>query len=412
MNLGAEVVIRCDGSYQQVSGLTYDFHPYFIAIRGNDYFFHAWVVLEHLAATVILAQLRDNSVAAPDHRLNYALSQYGVRRMEAALQEVLDGSVTSEDAGGEWRLDSADAPELIGLATYKPCDYQRQQGRDLFCLSPTSSDPMATYSLAGQRAAPTSRAVCRDCGLPDGGHLCSHLLHPEVAGLRAETGPFRRQLTGAQCDLGKSEIGQPDKCRPGGNSCWQYLVTIDPAPTKSVSALALAESFDVLDAAWRLAFGRNKRLLTLNVAASSASLALGCTSRVEFESRLSALADLISKLRVGDELLPEPPDGQQQSKGSLDRIRAVLFDRMPPEQHPSIEAAVIKLRKVVQARNAIAHGITGTDGLVPKLRELNIHDAPPNWSGGWDSIRAQTTDALTNIRGDLMRWIDADTAKS
>lgn len=65
------------------------------------------------------------------------------------------------------------------------------------------------------------------------------------------------------------------------------------------------------------------------------------------------------------------------------------------------------LHRVNQVRNAIQHGITRGGGLTVKLRELGIHDAPPNWAGAWDSIRVQTANALTTIRGELRRWVDS-----
>jgi hypothetical protein len=45
------------------------------------------------------------------------------------------------------------------------------------------------------------------------------------------------------------------------------------------------------------------------------------------------------------------------------------------------------------------------------LRDLGIYDAPPNWAGAWDSIRirTQTANALTIIRKELRRWVDATT---
>lgn len=51
------------------------------------------------------------------------------------------------------------------------------------------------------------------------------------------------------------------------------------------------------------------------------------------------------------------------------------------------------------------HGITGREGLTAKLR---IHDAPPNWAAAWDTIRVQTTHAITTIRTELRHWVDTN----
>jgi hypothetical protein len=42
-----------------------------------------------------------------------------------------------------------------------------------------------------------------------------------------------------------------------------------------------------------------------------------------------------------------------------------------------------------------------------KLRDLGIHDAPPNWTGAWDTVRVQTANALTALRQVLREWIDS-----
>jgi hypothetical protein len=56
------------------------------------------------------------------------------------------------------------------------------------------------------------------------------------------------------------------------------------------------------------------------------------------------------------------------------------------------------------------HGIGRGGGLTAALRELGIHDAPPNWGGAWDTIRVQAANALTILRNELRRWVDSQTA--
>lgn len=65
------------------------------------------------------------------------------------------------------------------------------------------------------------------------------------------------------------------------------------------------------------------------------------------------------------------------------------------------------LMVIRQARDAVQHSITDGGGLTAKLRQLAIHDAPPNWGGAWDSIRVQTANPLTMLRNELRSWVDS-----
>ena len=55
------------------------------------------------------------------------------------------------------------------------------------------------------------------------------------------------------------------------------------------------------------------------------------------------------------------------------------------------------------------HGVNRDGGLMAKLSELHIYDAPPNWAAAWDSVRAQTASALTRIRHELRAALDQTT---
>lgn len=139
-----------------------------------------------------------------------------------------------------------------------------------------------------------------------------------------------------------------------------------------------------------------------------ASLALPCSSRTEFESRLSALADIIDKLKVDDAVLPAmtEDDKAEKIRGSLDAFQIALEHKLPPQHHANIQKTVRTLRMVRQARNALQHGITKDGGLTAKLREIGIHDAPPNWEGAWNTIRTKTADALNLLRNELRSALD------
>lgn len=198
------------------------------------------------------------------------------------------------------------------------------------------------------------------------------------------SGATRRRVLSVMCDLGRAEaVADLSECRAGGHACWERHVVAEPAAAEPVSPLGLPEQLDVLDAYWRLSFGKKHHLLDLTTATGAASLALPCGSRAEFESRLSALADILDKLTVDDTLLPHMTDKADKIKGSLD----ALHHKLSAQRHASTDKAVQHLRRVRQARNIMQHGRNG--GLTSKLREIGIYDAPPNWEGAWTAIRAQ-----------------------
>ncbi|GAA1025724.1 hypothetical protein GCM10009557_00770 [Virgisporangium ochraceum] len=336
----------------------------------------------------------------PLTHIDQALLKYGMRRLEMVVSEMLAVGAPPSATGETWSVSTDEVDELLAYIEDKSCSYQVRQTRDLYCTAASPDDVTAKFEIGGRLSAPTSRPLCRACELPSNDLLCSHLLHPVV------TNDYQaRSVVDAMCDRGRDEeVSEPKLCRPGGHECWQRVVEVEDERPTLVTPLALPEAFDVLDAMWRLAFGRRQRLLNLSTSVGPAALALDCTNRPEFETRLSALADLIDIMKVDDSLLPTGLTDEQKN-GSINRLSEALYDALPPEQHSALNNAIQKLRLVRQARNAMQHSkVDG--GLTPKLRALGIHDAPPNWHDAWDTIRAHTADALGIIRHELRRWVD------
>jgi hypothetical protein len=57
-------------------------------------------------------------------------------------------------------------------------------------------------------------------------------------------------------------------CRAGGHNCWQRIVGPKEPAQELITPLGPAESFDMLDALWRLAFGSKRQLLVLTTSGS------------------------------------------------------------------------------------------------------------------------------------------------
>jgi hypothetical protein len=394
--------------------LVYDFVPRFRARQGSVVLLSASVCITLLAADLAVHRLEAMALddATPAEALGQLLVRYGARLMEASVREMQADGLQPDHAEVVWKLTEDDLDDLYLLlpsASGKNCDYQQPVGRDLMCAAAARSDETA-QTWNGRLIAPTSRAICQECAIPASDVLCSNLLHPAVKGGLKAGGLTVRYVLSALCDLGREEINRDTSgCRAGGHACWERHVTAEPAAAQPVSPLGLPEQFDVLDAYWRLRFGSGRHLLELHAVTGAASLALGCSSRADFESRLSALADIIDRLVVDDALLPDMTEAERklQIKGSLDALQVALLHQLPDEHRAGIERAVWTLRKVRPARNAIQHGVARDGGLTAKLRELGIHDAPPNWEGAWDTIRVQVSDALSAMRNELRSAIDA-----
>jgi len=277
----------------------YPFSPCFEAKQGTDLLLRASVRLGLYAAELAEHRLKalPFDEAGTADTLGQLLIRYGTRRMEATVRELQASGARPDTRTDFWRLTDGDLDELfllLPLIDNKNCDYQQPFGRDLMCTAAFPSDQTASQTWNGRRIAPTSRAICRECALPESDVLCSNLLHPAVTGELRASGLTMRRVLSVVCDLGRSEaVIDVSGCRAGGHSCWERHVVAEPAAAEPVSPLGLPEQFDVLDAYWRLSFGKRFRLLDLTTATGTASLALPCGSRAEFESRLSALADII-----------------------------------------------------------------------------------------------------------------------
>ncbi len=401
-SIGGHVIREADGTR------CYPFSPSFEAKQGTELLLRASVRLSLYAAELVESRLKalpsGDAVA-----LSQLLIRYGAQRMEATVRELQASGSRPDVRTDFWRLDDGDLDELFLQIGNKNCDYQQPFGRDLMCTATSPSDQTASQTWNGRLVAPTSRAICRECALPESDVLCGNLLHPTVTGDLRTGGVRKRRVVSVVCDLGREEaVSDVSGCRAGGHACWERHVVVEPAVAEPVSPLGLPEQFDVLDAYWRLSFGKKLRLLDLNTATGTASLALPCASRAEFESRLSALADIIDKFKVDDELLPPmtKEDKKEKIKGSLDALQIALQHKLPDRHHAGIDKAVRSLRTVRQARNIMQHGVARDGGLTAKLREIGINDAPPNWEGAWNSVRAQAADALSAIRNELRGALD------
>ncbi|WP_371781240.1 hypothetical protein [Streptosporangium subroseum] len=398
----------------------HSFIPCFRVEIAGEQVFRVHTELSGQGSDLAITRLEVTGVAplTPDQAhdaLNNALLLYTVRRLEPLVAEWASTGTGPPQSGDVWILKSEDVPQLLALAREKSCHYQIRLKRDLFCTAASDNDTTLTSIIINnRRTAPTSKPLCQGCNLPNTDYICSHLMHPRVSGKNTLGGIMDRRAMTAMCDQGHTDrINAIGKCYAGGHDCWQRLIEVEEPAITPVSPLELAEAFDVLDAAWRLAFDQKKKpLLALSTVATPAALSLPCATRAEFETRISDLADLIDRIKIDEKLLrPRSKEELERDedllKGSLNRMDDCLHYKLPAQQHPAIDRAIRTLRTIRQARNAEQHGITEGGGLTAKLRDLGIHDAPPNWGGAWDVVRARAVEALTAFRHELMAYVNA-----
>jgi hypothetical protein len=153
--------------------------------------------------------------------------------------------------------------------------------------------------------------------------------------------------------------------------------------SEPLGPMALPDAFDHLDLTWRLA--TNEHLVRIPRAALSAKLAQPVISVEEFESRCSALADLLNAMN-----LPMP---------TLQSLKARLGDLLGPEAGRA-QAAVGTLRSFIALRAGQQH--QGADTRAEQARiALGLAPFAGDWPGAWNQLRLVTVGALDIIREEV-----------
>jgi hypothetical protein len=354
---------------------------------------------------VVLGRRRRAEVAEPDsvtdqNRLDAALLRYAILRLDDLLRQDLEPP-------DEIIVDRADIPLLQRLLAEKTCGFQHHDGRDLYC---SVAGDVNAVAVGLRLLAPTSRALCNACTLPATDYLCSHLHHPKVGGLTRfkeerpdgqggleRSGPYLvREVYFALCDLDKPDIANPDRCRPGGNLCWERVVEseVEEAPHRP-APLAVPEALDHLALAWEVTFGRP--LFRQRSIVTDAGLAVvECGTIAELESLLSKLADVFNAMVIEDDLLPSGGAPIEKSH-SLARLLAAVKKEAPPEKHADIDGAVGMLQAINAVRIAYQHQERRV-GLIDAFRKLRLEWPSESPGQAWDGIRARTIEAVGTIR--------------
>lgn len=162
------------------------------------------------------------------------------------------------------------------------------------------------------------------------------------------------------------------------------LPAVSPSPV-ILPPMALPDAMDHLDLAWRLA--TSEHLVRVPRAAMAAKLTQPAASAEEFESRCSALSDLLGSLNL-------PSQG-----GTLQNMKAKLGELLG-ENAGRAQAAVDTLRWAVALIVGQQH--RGADIRAEQAKvALGLASYEGQWDGAWDHLRAVTVQALDTIREEI-----------
>jgi hypothetical protein len=178
----------------------------------------------------------------------------------------------------------------------------------------------------------------------------------------------------------------------GAGNVQEYLARLEEtvglsqvtARAESLGPMALPDALDHLDLTWRLAAGEH--LVRVPRAAMAARLTQPVGSAEEFESRCSALADLLNAFN-----LPKP--------ATLHNMKTRLRELLGDQAGRALEATDT-LRSVVALRAGQQH--QGADIRAEQAKvALGLAPLAGDWPGTWNQLRLVTVHALDTIREEI-----------
>jgi hypothetical protein len=166
-----------------------------------------------------------------------------------------------------------------------------------------------------------------------------------------------------------------------------------PPPTHP-STLLLPEAVDFLDVVWKGQF--DGHLFALPGAKRTSELGLACATPDEFESRISAFADLVARMK-----LPGDGEGGLKREGSLKRLEDFLLPKLPEGGSRERTAEAIRRLRYVNdvRRGGQHHGVA--EARADAFRAPGIAFPPSDWGAAWADIQVMAVDAFSAIREEI-----------
>ena len=161
-----------------------------------------------------------------------------------------------------------------------------------------------------------------------------------------------------------------------------------PSVPPSVSALDIPYAIGYLDAVWQARTGRH--LFVSLDPASVARLTLACGSEEEFNSLMSALADVLGQVAVPGTAVPP-------QRGALEAVRDYLAAALAPEAADRVSVAFETLIRLRRIRVSTQHA-DARHRAVTSFAEIGLAFPPPSWEQAWAHIATLAAGALDAVR--------------
>jgi hypothetical protein len=163
------------------------------------------------------------------------------------------------------------------------------------------------------------------------------------------------------------------------------------------SPLGLVANLDYLNTVWRLRH-KGAPLFVVASAERAAKLAFPAQTPEEFDSRVSGLSEILRRLDI------PRVNGTSKPKKARDRPLGVFENHVltlvDPSSEGRVRQAIATLESVIFIRDAGQHSPAG-ERAVAALTDLGIGYPPGNWSQAWETVSAQTVEALSALREEL-----------
>lgn len=161
-----------------------------------------------------------------------------------------------------------------------------------------------------------------------------------------------------------------------------------PSVPPSVSALDIPYAIGYLDAVWQTRTG--KHLFVSLDPASVARLTLSCSSEEEFNSLMSALADVLGQVVVPGTAVPP-------QRSALEAVRDHLTSALGPGAAGRVSVALENLIRLRRIRVSTQHA-DARHRAVASFAEIGLAFPPPRRDQAWTHIAALAIGALNAVR--------------
>lgn len=164
-----------------------------------------------------------------------------------------------------------------------------------------------------------------------------------------------------------------------------------PSVPLSSSPLDIPNAVGYLDAVWKNRTGSH---LFVNLdPASTARLTQACDSEEEFNSLMSALADVLGQVTTPGRAVPP-------QRRALEAVRDYLLPRLDADVAERVSTAIGTLIRLRQVRVSTQHSDARHRAVVA-FQEIGLTFPPASWTGAWAHIATVAKGALDVLREEV-----------